>query len=287
VKRPAISLLTAVVVIAMVTALWRYLAVDTYRGELVLTEVVGSVTLERPEVDPVAASPGTVLGAEDRIATGAGGRAVLSMGAETRARLGPTSSVQVIAVDETGISLELEDGALHATVRPGSGAVRVANRGRAVLATSGSFQVGVAGEVMQVNALSGDVSLVGVDRTRLDAGQQATLVDRRAEVGEVPESLLLAVEWPAQAARTRRRSDVLRGRTAPGAQVVIRGSFGERTIRADTLGHFEAEVPLGEGGNPVGIEAVDAFGARAADSGALHIRDTHGPSFQAGVEYGE
>lgn len=282
-RRGVVALLAAVVLIGMVWALWAYLRAEQPRAELRLSEVSGKVRVDRPE----GAEPGrrgTRLLPQDRVVTGPDARAVLTLGRETHVRLGPESTVQVTGLDEAGVRLELEDGALQATVRPDSGAVRVENRGRGVLATSGDFEVGVAEDVLQARATRGSLSLSGLDATRLEEGQQAVVIDRHAEIGQVPEELLLAVAWPEEG-RTRARATRVTGRTTPRARVVLTGSFGRTSVRADETGAFEAEVPLGEGENPVRVEAIDPLGHRAEVAGLLQTRDTSGPSFQGGVEY--
>jgi hypothetical protein len=285
-RKALVGVLAAVVVVAMFVALWQYNRRDAPTPELRLTEVEGEVELARPS-GPAEARRGTVLQPLDRVATGEGGHAILTLGRDTNIRVGPASSLAVVGVDETGVSLELENGALQATVRPESGAVRVGNRGRSVLATAGEFEVGVLGEVLQVSATRGGLSLSGIDATRLEEGQQATVLDRHADVGAIPEELLLAVVWP-ESTRTRATTASISGRTTPGARVAIRGAGFEVVVVAGADGEFTvADLPLSEGdSNPVEIEAVDALGRRApVERGTLGIRDTRGPSFQGGVEY--
>jgi hypothetical protein len=282
------GLLTLVVIVAMITAVWRYIRAEARHGQLSVAEVAGEVRLQRVDGEQVDASRGQILQAEDRVSTGADGRAVLSLGPQTRVRIGPTSSLRVTGVDDVGVSLELEDGALQATVRPDSGAVRLSNRNRAILATNGEFAVGVSrtadGDVLQINATRGALSLSGLDVTRLDEGQQAVVVDRHAEVGPVPEELLLAVDWPSEA-RTRAEKTVVSGRTQPGARVTLEGSFGVRTVMANADGRFVAELPLAEGDNPIEVSATDPVGKAATIEGMLQTRDTKGPSFSGGVDY--
>lgn len=289
-RRVLIGLLAAVVVVAMVSALWQYVRTESPHGQLRLTEVEGEVKVER-SAEPLDAGRGTVLRPDDRLETGASGRAVVSLGAQTHIKIGPASALQVVSVDEAGVSIELENGALQATVRPESGAVRVASRGRAVLATSGQFAVGVRsdgggeGDVMQISATQGSLSLSGLDASRLDEGEQAVIVDRHAEVGPVPEELLLAVEWP-QEARTRAEATTVSGRTQPGARVTLAGAFGVKTVTADVDGRFVADLPLAEGDNPIEVYAIDVLGHRATVEGMLQTRDTRGPSFHGGIDYG-
>lgn len=287
-RRAIIGLLAAVVVVAMVVALWKYVRAESPHGQLKLTEVSGEIRVDRPDVPADAArlaDRGTVLQPYDRITTGENGRAVLSLGRDTHIRVGPTSSLQVMAVDDAGVSLELENGALQATVRSESGAVRVGNRGRAVLATNGEFAVGASDEVLQVSVSSGSLSLSGLDETRLEEGQQAMVIGRHTEVGPVPEELLLAVDWP-QAARTRSETTTVSGSTQPGARVTLKGSFGVRTVTANADGQFVADLPLSEGDNPVEVVAIDLLGRETVVEGMLQTRDTRGPSFHGGVDYG-
>lgn len=292
-RRSLIALLAVVVLAVMAGAVWRYVRAEGPVPELLVSEIEGQVTLVRARpadgaadgavLPPVDATEGMVLGDDDRLATGEGARAELLLGSDTHIKVGPTSSLQVLSVDEAGVSLELENGALEATVRPESGAVRVGNRGRAVLSTNGAFQVGVRDDVLQVVASSGEVSLSGMDQTRLRPGEQATVLDRHAEIGEVPEELLLAVEWPADA-RTRSETGQVVGHTSPGATVVVRGTLGEQTVRADHEGRFQAMIALAEGENEVVVEAIDLLGRRSDVPGVL-VRDTRGPAFQGGVRY--
>jgi hypothetical protein len=283
VRRLLLMLLGVIVATATIMALWRYGARDRSVAELTVIEVHGVVRLEEGGVRRDAAG-GERLDADDRLATEAGGRAVLALNGDTRVRVGPSSSVRVRSVGLDGVSLDLEDGAITATVRPESGAVRVGHRGREVLATGGEFAVGVSGEVMQVDARSGSVVLSGVDATRVEAGQQAVVIDRHAEIAPVPKELLLAVAWPDEE-RTRASEATVAGRTAPGARVVVRGRFGERAGRAGPDGRFNVPVPLEEGDNDVEVIAVDPLGVEARVSGQLLTRDTRGPSFQGGIEY--
>ena len=257
------------------------------RGEnvLVLTEVDGQVSIENVQGNPVEVKVGTALSPEDLVETSASSRAVLGLGRETRIRLGPESALRVVSVDGDDVRLELEGGALQATVRPDSGAVRVTNGGRSVLATNADFSIVADEELLVVGSTRGSISLSGVDVTRVEEGSVATIVDRAAEIGPVPQSLLLNVEWP-RVARTRETHTLLTGTTTPGAQVQVEGDLGVRRVRADGSGAFELELPLSEGTNGVRITALDLFGNRADVDGELQTRDTKGPSFSGGVRYG-
>lgn len=285
-RRALVAVLAAVVLVAMVVALWQYAGRDAPTPELRLTEVDGEVRLERAD-GPAEARRGVVLAPLDRVSTGDGSGAVLTLGRDTHIRVGAASALEVVGVSETGVSLELENGALQATVRPESGAVTVSNRDRSVIATAGEFEVGVRGDVLQVGATRGELSLSGTDVTRLEEGQQATILDRHAAVTAIPEELLLAVVWP-EPIRTRASTTVLAGRTDPGATVEIRGDGWRRTVVAGEDGGFLVpDVPLAEGdAAAVEIEAIDPLGRRApVERGQLPARDTRGPVFEGGVEY--
>jgi hypothetical protein len=234
----------------------------------------------------LAGQVGRVLAANERVETLANSQAILGLGTDTRIRLGPTSSVRVTGVDENGVQLELEDGALQATVRAESGSVRIASEGREVLATNADFTVGVHGDVLQVGSERGSVSLSGVDVTLVNEGNLAVVVDRHAEIGPVPDNLLLDIEWPG-AQVTRNKVGYLLGNTSPGATVQVEGDFGELWERADAEGRFEMEIPLGEGANDVRVRAVDIFGNEDSVTGALADRDSKIPPVRVGVGFGE
>lgn len=280
-------LLGLVALAAGIGALWTYLSDGASEMTLVLVDVDGTVTLAGPDGTALAAEVGRPLDASDHVATGKGSRAVLGLGSETRIRLGPESSLAVTSVGADGVRLELEGGALEATVRPGSGAVRVGNAGREVVATNAEFAVGVSDGVLQVEARDGELGLSGVDETRLQAGNVATLVDRKAAIAAIPEELLLEVRWPSEE-RTRAATQEVAGRTVPGALVAVRGGWGEPVVgRADAEGRFRIEVPLTEGRNPVTVHATDPLGNRADVEGVLNTRDTLGPRSKSGVIYGD
>ncbi|MEZ4318990.1 MAG: FecR domain-containing protein [Myxococcota bacterium] len=276
-------LLAAVVVVAMVVAVWRYLANDAAAGEVVLSVVHGDVALEGPERDG-RAQVGARLGVSDHLRTG-DGRAVLSLDGGTRVRIGPSSSVVVRSVDEQGVGLELEGGALFATVRPESGSVNVTGGGVTVQATDADFDLGVTEGVAVLETTRGEVALMGVDEPRLSAGSRAVIRNRSAAIGPIPEDLLLEVAWP-QPERTRSEETRVSGTTAPGAKVTLSGAFGSRTVTADSDGNFTASVPLQEGENPIDVVATDLLGKEIRVPGILQTRDTRGPTFRGGVEYG-
>ncbi len=278
-------LLGVVVCLAGITAWWMLRPTGGGQHVLVLTEMDGQVSVMGPTGEAVNAVVGAPLSPEDRVATGGASRAVLGLGRETRIRIGPDSALQVVSVDGDGVRLELEGGALQASVRPDGGAVRIGNGGRSVLATNADFNMEVDDSLLVVGSTRGSLSLSGVDVTRVEEGSVATIVDRSAEIGPVPQELFLNVEWP-RVARTRETKTVLAGVTTPGAQVQLEGPWGVRRVRADGSGAFQVELPLSEGANDVRVTALDLFGNQADVQGELQTRDTMGPSFTGGVRYG-
>jgi hypothetical protein len=273
------------VMVAIGGYLSSYLKGDRVSSELTLVLVEGEVYLTSGSQSGMVTKAGTVLGTDDRIVTHEASRAVLGLGRETRIRLGPTSSVQVKAVDVKGVHLELEHGALEALVRPESGAVRVGNSGREVQATNGAFSLGVHEGAMVVNATEGDLMLQGVDAARIAEGSSALITSNHADIGPISDELLLSVVWP-EMERTRSEDTTIQGVTAPRAQITVSGPFGTLRTRANGAGEFVLEVPLSEGNNPVKVTAKSLMGEEVQQDGSLPTRDTTGPTFRGGVEYG-
>ncbi len=285
-RKLIVGLVAMVVLLAAALAIGDYLRTDDVVHRLTLKAVDGTVTVTRGG-ESIEARGGTTLDADDRLATGEDGEAVLELGRETQIRVGPTSSMQIRSVDEDGVRLELEGGRIEAVVRPESGSVRVGNRGREVVATNAEFRVGVDDGVLQVESTQGEVALSGTDQTVVPEGQQATVVDRYAALGQVPEELLLEVAWP-EPERTRASTSIVQGTTAPGASVTVRGAFPSVTVRADSQGRFAAEVRLDEGDNKVDVVAIDPLGRESEVMvGSLQVRDTRGPRWKGGVTYDE
>jgi len=274
-----------VVILAGLATLWTLRASE--RGDMVLTlvEVDGTVHITQAGGQITDGTAGLALSAQDHVATDASSRAVLGLGGQTRIRVGPESALKVTSVNHDGVRLELEGGALTATVRPDSGAVRIGNGGRSVLVTNADFNVAVHDDLLVVGATRGGVSLTGVNVTTVEEGSVATVVDRDAQVGPVPEELVLDVEWP-EPRKTRLDNEALAGHTTPGAMVVVTGPWGQRRVRADSSGSFSLSLPLVEGANAVQIHAVDLFGNEAQVDGDLQTRDTQGPTFSGGARYG-
>ncbi len=270
-----------VILIGLLMA-WRQLSASP---RLFVAEVTGEASLARVGLDqPVRARQGSALQAADHVTTGTGAEAVLQFGPSTQIRVGPTSSVEVASIDDEGLSLELDEGTVRAIVRPDSGQVRIGNQGRSAVTRDGEVAVGVRDDVLQIRAVDGNVALEGVDRERLAEGEQAVVEGRRAKVDKVPASLLLSVAPPG-VTRTTAETHLVRGQTAPGAEVVLRGPADTQRVRADAEGRFVAPVRLVEGENAVTVEVRDVFGAAGSTEAPLPARDTTAPVLRGDVEY--
>jgi hypothetical protein len=283
VRRSVVILLATVVVVAMLIGIWRYVRPLGGAEQLTLTSVEGQVTLVQPGRGAGEAVVGRTLVAEDQLQT-AVGRAVLELEGGTRVRVGPSSNLLVVGVDDNGLQLELDGGALKATVRPESGALAVTGAGITAQATDADFAFGMSDDLVVLESTRGDVGVMGADIGRVVEGSRAVIASRAASVGPIPSDLLLSVEWP-EARRTREETGAVAGRTAPGATVTVRGPTGVQEVTADQEGAFLAIVPLTEGENPVEIEARDVFGEETHAEGVLQVRVTAPPTLKSGVEY--
>jgi hypothetical protein len=285
-RRSVGALLGLVVVVAALATVWIYLNGEGAPATLIVHEVEGEVSLTRTMGDDTEVPVGLELNDGDRLATAEGGRVVLALGEETRMRLGPTSSIQITAVDETGVRLELEEGKLSATVRPGSGAVRIGNKGREVVADDAVFDVGVYGDAFQAQSTLGSLIVVGTDVTQVEEGEQVTAVGRRAQVGPVPDELLLQVDWPTRD-REAVKAYALRGTSEPGSRIRVTGEgIAPVESQANEKGVFVAMIPLVEGRQSrVVIEAIDALGrSTRSEPIAMPARDSTGPRVHGVVE---
>lgn len=273
--RDALQIVVAATLVLLLGMLgFRWLGADTDPVPLVFQQVQGEVTTLRGAT-PVPAKVGDPLESSDRVSTGAGGRAVLGLGAGTRLELGESASLRVLGQGEDGLRLELEGGKIEARVRPDAGRVQIGAGGRLVSATDADFAMGLADGDLAVETTRGSTTLQGFDgQSELVAGQQV-LVSSSGELitGPIPDSLLLSVEWPPEAL-TRADKLTVRGQTQPGTRVQVDG--GARAV-ADASGNFALELELREGENSVVVQATDPMG-RASRSTWTVRRDSTGPT---------
>lgn len=254
---PLIALVGLIVAAIVATAI---LTGDGGGTELTISEVVGAVTVTNGESEQ-SAKAGIALSADDRIVTGADGRAVLMLGPDTRIRLQQESTMQVTSVTDDEVKLELEGGLLEATVRPNSSAVRVGNSGRELLATDADLRFGVDDDGLAIEASRGTVAVAGVpgvaqlgpdERVTLSTGEEPVL-------RPIPDELLLDVDWPEP--KVRGKTATITGVTEPGATVIV-AIVGQPTVQATAAadGSFAAEISLGSGTNVVNVHTVSLFG---------------------------
>jgi len=232
---------------------------------LVLTDVVGQVTLLGASRDRGPAREGVPLNAADRIITGPDGRAVLVLGPDTSIRLQQGSSLEVVAISRDEVHLELDEGRVEATVRPTTGALRVGHGGREVLGTDADFRLAVVGDLVAVEAERGELALKGMPgQSRLGEGQRLRqpTADAEPHVAPIPDGLLLEVAWP-EPPRTRQKAATIVGQTEPGTTVILISGDHSVPVVAGPDGRFEGRIPLGAGQNIVRVEATDVFGEAA------------------------
>ena len=174
--------------------------------------------------------------------------------------------------------MELDEGRIEATIRPGRASLGIVNRNREVVATDASFAVGVnAAGAFAVESQRGQLAVSGMGGVEtIDEGQRVIATEGgRAHVSPIPESLLLEVAWP-EAARTREAEVMVRGRTDPGAEVRIGTAGRWTTVVAGSDGRFVASVPLNEGKNPLQVVSQDPLGRSSVEQGEV-VRDSEPP----------
>lgn len=257
---------------------YRVLFMGPAGAALTLVEVQGAVSRIDGLGGARAAKAGEVLGASDRIQAGADGRAVLGFGPESRVSVEANSSIRVTGVDEGGVQLELEEGRVRATVRPGAGRLRVDADGRALSAEDADFTAIRQGANLAVEGERGTVAVSGVPGVgEVKAGERLVAPkDGNPLTAPANDALLFHVVWPDER-QTRKDKVQVAGTTEPGATVTLGRPGSEVTVKADGSGKFVAEVELGEGENTIRARAVGAFG-NVAEVEVKIVRDTTAPT---------
>lgn len=245
---------------------------------LLVQEVEGGVSYTDASGARSVAVPGLILQQSDRLQTEADGRATLSFGDRNTIVLQRATAIHVLGVSAEGVRIELDEGRVEATVRPGHGTVGIANHGREFTGEDAVFAVGVGAQGnLAVEARSGALAVSGVEETAgIAPGQRlVVLPDGRATTNSIPESLLLEVAWPEEA-HTREAEVTVRGRTDPGAAVRVGTGGRWSTVIAGEDGRFEASIPILEGFNPLDVVSEDPLGHQATQAGGVH-RDSTPP----------
>ncbi len=224
-----------------------------------VSEVQGDVFVVGSE--RTVAEPGDVLGSQETLEAGAGGRAVLSFGSGGELTLEPQTKIRVLPSQGDGLRIELDGGRIQATVREGS-PLGVVSGGREVRAEGqAAFQVARIQGSTYVSAQEGALDLRGFgDITELNADEVVVAPDGGSpRLDSASRALLLEVEWPSDAVRLERLP--VQGRADPGSSVALRvdGTVASKT-EADADGEWQAEVLLKEGPNVLEVEIIDPLG---------------------------
>ena len=283
--------LRALVVVALIFAAgavgYRFLfaseAVDRFR----VVTVVGSVQHIVVGGTGAVARPGDAIKAGDRIVSGDGSMAVLGLGGDTRVTVDANSSVTVRGVTVEGVKLELEEGKVRATVRPGSGRVDILSAGREVGSDDADFTAVVdeAG-TLAIRSERGIAAVRGTCVRLLKAGEDLIAPGEGGSllISPASEALLLHVAWPA-VTRTREGEVEVGGTTQPGATVVVTGGARPITGKAGRDGRYRMKVPLAEGPNALRVSATSLLGRTAEVASAEVVRDTTAPSIGVTLEF--
>lgn len=254
---------------------WRLLFEDDAALRLELVQVDGEV-LRVSGTDAAPARTGDRLAAQDRIQA-RDGTAVLAFGNDARVTVDKGSAIQVTDLSDEGVSIELENGKVHATVHPGAGQVRVGAGGPSLSASDADFTAVRRDGGFAVEGERGEVLVSGVpglDRVR--AGERAVSAGGGALTAPANADLLLSVVWPNEQ-RTRQERVTVRGSTEPGARVRLGPPGAGVEVLADDQGRFEVELPLAEGHNRLEAVATGIFGNEARVVAEI-VRDTQAPT---------
>jgi hypothetical protein len=278
-----VAVMIVVLTLGAIAAMWVVVGQDQ-GNTLRITDSRGTVRVQQGDRS-VAGAVGQTLGVEDVVTTGPDGRADIAFDVASPIHLAAGTVVQVRSVDGDGVSLELEGGALQATIRPGGGVLRVGNGGREIQATDADFEVALGPDDLFVSEVTrGEVRTTGIDGlTAIEAGQRASVpASGKAVLQPISEQLLLAVEWPEP--KTRAPTTLVRGTTAPGSRVRLQRGAVVVDAVADSAGTFVAEVPLEDGKIALTVSATDPLGKVARVDGLVE-RDAHGPTLHGETTY--
>ena len=251
---------------------------------LTMSEIVGDVAIASPDGDLRELIAGeTVVGVNDVVRTGEGGRVILSIGDGLSIRVDESAEVKVREVSSDGVQLELENGRVTADVSAGAPMLDISNGQRTFTATDAEFTVAVDEDDLAVDVRRGELDVGGI------AGVEAVVEGNRLHVvhgqdpwtAEIPQQFLLDVAWPEKA-RTNQVAAVLAGRAEPGSFVEIKGVKEPSRVQVGKDGRFEVPVSLKEGLHSVEILAVSVMGEVKASNWTVEL-DTKGPAIRGEV----
>jgi FecR protein len=264
------AVLLLILILGLAALGYRIFFVDPIPG-VVLQRVEGEVRTHSADGSRASAA-GERLQVQDRVISGAGGRAVLSIGGGSELSLAEKSTIQLLSVDAEGVHIALEGGRVDATVRPGSRRLDVTAAGQEFSTTDGDFSAAVD-EEGNLAVRSSRGSLNARDRV-LSAGERLT------PDGSATENLLLTVDWPP--ARSNAARVWVQGRTEPGARVEITGPSGPLKTTAGKDGSYKVELVLVEGENKLVVEATSLLGEVVRSESSL-VRDTTAPTIRVQI----
>lgn len=281
-RRELVALLVLVAVLVGGWAGYRLVFEGLGGRELTLESVQGQVR-HVTGASGADALAGEIIRPGERLEAGPDGAAVLSFGAETRVALRPDSSMKVLAVQEDGVRVALENGRVQATVREGGAPVAVTAGGRDITARDADVTVArTADGTVGVEATRGTAELSGFGaETSVGAGARVIAPEGGAatRVAAGQEQLLSLAATPR---RISADAVEVRGTTEPNARVTILGGLASITTAADRQGAFSARVPLREGQNHLEVRASDVLGHEVGATAEVE-RDTTGPGIDVYV----
>jgi len=232
--------------------------------EIRLGQLQGKVEIRRAGTTQwTTAAEGDTVSPADGVRTADGSYALLVGGEAWEVKMEPGTEVGIGELSDSISRILLDSGMAKATVRPGARhtfEVRAANSDAVASTDGGVFTIASNGQgTVAVGAEQGEVRFLGKGRVVIvKAGQESILrpgQDGPSAPAAIPSSLLLKVALPNRLV-VNTPTLVLKGQTAPGAQVEVAG----RVVRSDAEGRFEAKVPLTEGKNALTVKARDVGG---------------------------
>ena len=216
--------------------------------------------------------PGTRISPGAKIRTSRGGKVVLVSAKGVKVEVKENSVVQVEGIKEDILNITLDLGEISADVgkgpvkkivmNTGAGTVEV-NAGSVIVASDGrktlSFYSPAENAVVKVEGR--EVS-VGAD-------EKVIIAEGGREIRVKKDSPLnLEVEWPPSP--TRLREVEIRGKTEPGAGVII----GDVFTYADDEGRFSVRLKLQEGENQIVAIARDVLGREKVEVHTIVVDTT-------------
>jgi len=236
--------------------------VEPEEGSITIVKAEGLVERSRGDSDWVAVRPGQRIALKERLRTNEAGRAELDIGDGSTVVVADRSEVVFSGKSKNETRLRLHRGRVSAKKRRrGKSVLKIEapETDAAVTSEEGSFTVTTDGlGTLAVATTVGNAKLGKAGKeTVITAGQQSiAFADGSvSDTAEIPKSLLLKVGKLPKGVR-RKRSIVIRGRSEPGAIVMVNGV----RAKVDRRGRFRAKVALREGDNPVSVTAEGIAG---------------------------